>query len=113
MKVRISWQMNVFMLREILYGETYDKSPSVYSKIREKGGEEIYQSAWSENPPNLALGRLSWAADFEVPPTHTCYKLGHRGVSLPKFIHNLTLTSCLFSAGTEPANSLLRVTEFY
>ena len=71
MKVRISWQMNVFMLREILYGETYDKSPSVYSKIREKGGEEIYQSAWSENPPNLALGRLSWAADFEVPPTHS------------------------------------------
>ncbi len=54
------------MLREILYGETYDKSPSVYSKIREKGGEEIYQSAWSENPPNLALGRLSWATDFEV-----------------------------------------------
>ena len=63
--------MNVFMLREILYGETYDKSPSVYLKIREKGGKEIYQSVWSENPPNLSLGRLSWAADFEVPPTLT------------------------------------------
>ncbi len=44
-------------------------------KSGKKGGKEIYQSAWSENPPNFALGRLSWAADFEVPPTHTCYKL--------------------------------------
>jgi hypothetical protein len=31
--------MNVFMLREILYAETYDKSPNDYSEIREKGGE--------------------------------------------------------------------------
>jgi hypothetical protein len=70
---RVFWQMNVFMLREILYGETYDKSPSLaYTrKSGKKGGKEIYQSVWSENPPNLSLGRLSWAADFEVPPTLT------------------------------------------
>ena len=35
-------------------------------KSGKKGGKEIYQSAWSGNPPNFALGRLSWAADFEV-----------------------------------------------
>jgi hypothetical protein len=29
--------MNVFMLREIVYGETYDKTPIEYTEIWEKG----------------------------------------------------------------------------
>ena len=40
--------MNVFMLREILYGETYDKSPSVYSKIREKKGGKKSTKAYGQ-----------------------------------------------------------------
>jgi hypothetical protein len=65
--------MNVFMLREILYRETYDKSHSVYTENPGKGGggKEIHENARPENPPNCALVRLSWAEAFEVPPTHT------------------------------------------
>ncbi len=62
------WQMNLFMLREILYRETYDKSISEYTENPGKWGgrKEIHENARSENPPNCALGRLSWAEDFEV-----------------------------------------------
>jgi len=51
------------MLREILYRETHDKSPSEYTENPGKGGggKEIHENARSENPPNCALGRLSWA----------------------------------------------------
>jgi hypothetical protein len=61
------------MLWEILYRETYNKSPSIYTKIWERGGggKEIHENARSENPPNCALVRLSWAEEFEIPHTHT------------------------------------------
>jgi hypothetical protein len=51
------------MLREILYRETHDKSPSEYTENPGKGGggKEIHENARSENSPNCALGRLSWA----------------------------------------------------
>ncbi len=46
--IHFYWQMNVFMLREILYGETDDKSPNEYTKIRESGGEELILSCWNK-----------------------------------------------------------------
>jgi hypothetical protein len=90
MRGSISWQMNIFMLREILYEETYDKSPSDFSKIREKGGgERNLPKRIVRNPPNFALGRLSWAADSEVPPAHTLLNFEHGRCSPTKFIPTL------------------------
>jgi hypothetical protein len=58
--------MYVFMLREILYGETYDKSHKEYTKIRERGGGgvEIHRNAWSENPPNCCALVMLLAHSF-------------------------------------------------
>ncbi len=82
--VRFSWQMNVFMLREILYEETYDKSPSDYSKIRERGegrkstrayGQKIRQtSPWG--------GSVGQQIPKSHPPT-PCLILNMGGVLLP------------------------------
>jgi len=60
--------MNIFMLREILYGETYDKSPSVYSKIREKRGgrnlpKRLVRKSAKPRPGEAQLGcrfRSEW-----------------------------------------------------
>ncbi len=62
------WQMNVFMLREILYRETYDKSPSVYTEIRERGeGERNPRKRWVRKSAKLRageaqLGRRFWTS---------------------------------------------------
>jgi hypothetical protein len=53
--VDFSWQMNLAMLREILYRETYDKSPNGYAENRGKGGGGlgIHQNRLVKNPPKI------------------------------------------------------------
>jgi hypothetical protein len=66
------WQMNLFMLREILYGETYDKSPNGYSKIRERGGGEgnlpksIVRKSAKLRPGEAQLGS-GFRSDWYLP----------------------------------------------
>ncbi len=69
MKVRISWQMNVFMLREILYEETYNKSPSDYSKIRERGWEGNLPEPIVRKSAKLRPGEAQLDSRFRSP-TH-------------------------------------------
>jgi hypothetical protein len=56
--------MNVFMLREILYGETYDKSPSVYSKIRERGGVRNLPKRTVRKSAKLRTGEAQLGSRF-------------------------------------------------
>ncbi len=66
-----SWQINLFMLREILYGETYDKSPNGNSKIRERGGEgnlpkRIVRKSAKLRPGEAQLGS-GFRSDWYLP----------------------------------------------
>jgi hypothetical protein len=55
----------------LCYGKfcTEKHTTNLLAYIRKSGrggrGKEIHENAGSENPPNCALVRLSWAEDFE------------------------------------------------